>query len=300
VEIDVERKMHAILRVLAEADGPLGSTSIARELQSLGTDLKQRMIRYYLKDLDRLGFTENLGRAGRKITEHGLREFENTAIMEKVGLSAARIDELVYKMSFDLSRATGNVVVNVSRFRAADAKKALDRVAVVTQRRLGMGRLVAVGREGDTLCGFPVAYGELGLGSVCSVTLNGVFRLAGIPMRSRFGGLLELRDCRPLRFTQIIHYEGTTIDPVQIFLKGKMTRVRQAAETGNGVIGAGFREMPAAAYSEALRVIDRLEQVGLGCVLAVGRPGRPLLDIPVSPGRVSLIVAAGLNALAAV
>jgi repressor of nif and glnA expression len=35
-------------------------------------------------------------------------------------------------------------------------------------------------------------------------------------------------------------------------------------------------------------------------VLTVGTPGTPLLDIPVSQGRVGLIVAAGLNPVAAV
>jgi repressor of nif and glnA expression len=35
-------------------------------------------------------------------------------------------------------------------------------------------------------------------------------------------------------------------------------------------------------------------------VLTVGSPGTPLLDIPVSQGRVGLIVAAGLNPIAAV
>jgi len=32
----------------------------------------------------------------------------------------------------------------------------------------------------------------------------------------------------------------------------------------------------------------------------VGIPGKPLLDVPVSQGRVGLVVAAGLNAVAAV
>ena len=39
---------------------------------------------------------------------------------------------------------------------------------------------------------------------------------------------------------------------------------------------------------------------GLSGVLAVGRIGQPLLDIPVAPGRAGLVVAAGLNAIAAV
>ena len=77
--------------------------------------------------------------------------------------------------------------------------------------------------------------------TICSVTLNGVFRSHGIPMAARFGGLLELHDRQPVRFSQIINYDGTTIDPIEIFIRGRMTRVAEAARTGTGVIGAGFR-----------------------------------------------------------
>jgi len=39
---------------------------------------------------------------------------------------------------------------------------------------------------------------------------------------------------------------------------------------------------------------------GLGGVILLGRPGQPLLEIPVSPGRVGLVVVGGLNPMAAV
>ncbi len=290
----------AILRILAEDGGGMGSAAVARDLQAAGTELRPRMVRNYLMDLDRMGYTENLGRGGRRITEAGRAELEKASAAETVGLAAARIDELVYRMSLDPGQRSGAVVVNASRIRAADFPTAAEAMAQVMTSGLAMGRLAAAGGEGERFAGGRLAYGEVGVATVCSVTLNGAFRLAGIPMHSRFGGLLEMRDHRPLRFTQIIHYEGTTIDPLQVFIKGKMTRVREATLTGAGVIGAGFREIPAVALPEAGKVIRRLETLGLGCVLAVGRPGRPLFDVPVSPGRVGLVVAAGLNAMAAI
>ena len=64
MDIDAQRKTAAILRILAEAGHPLGSTRIARELRLRGIDLKARMIRYYLEQSDAQGFTENLGRPG--------------------------------------------------------------------------------------------------------------------------------------------------------------------------------------------------------------------------------------------
>ena len=46
--------------------------------------------------------------------------------------------------------------------------------------------------------------------------------------------------------------------------------------------------------------LDQLEDVGLGSVLIVGQPNRPVLGFPVSEGRTGLILAGGLNPLAAV
>jgi len=297
---DRKAKQRAILKILAETDKPVGSTGLARELNLMGVRLRQRMIRYYLDELDALGFTENLGRRGRRVTSRGLQELESSQVYEKVGLTAARIDELVYKMDFDPARDQGSVVVNVSRFRAIDLPEAAEWIRRVLEKKLGMGRYLALGREGDVLGGQRLDYGEIAIGTLCSITVNGAFRLAGIPMHSRFGGLVELRGGSPVRFTQIIHYEGTTIDPVQVFLKSRMTTLRDATLNGNGVVGAGFREIPAAALPAAEALIRRLEKSGFGCVLALGRPGTSLLEIPVSPGRVGIVLAAGLNAVAAV
>ncbi len=79
-----------------------------------------------------------------------------------------------------------------------------------------------------------------------------------------------------------------------------MTRVREAAEGGDGVVGAGFREIPAPSAGPARVLAARIQKAGLGGILLVGRPGQPLLEVPVAQGRVGLVVIGGLNPLAAV
>ncbi len=301
MELETDRKARAILRVLGEAEAPLTSAGIARELELLDIDLKERMVRYYLAALDEAGLTEHLGRGGRRITPRGADELRAAVAGEKLGLVSARVDELSYAMDLDLGTGEGTVVLNVSRLRASDLGAALEWIGLALDRGLGMGPLVAVAREGEVLGGRLVDPGSVALGTVCSITLNGVLRAAGIPVTSRFGGVLELRDGAPHRFRQIIHYDGTTVDPVEIFLKARMMRVRDAATTGGGTIGAGFRELPAAALGRARERMAELAHRGLlGGIHLLGRPGQPLLGIPVSPGRVGLVVAAGLNPIAAV
>lgn len=294
------RVVSAILRILADAGRPLGSTRVSRELHLLGITLQQRMVRYYLLRMDRAGWTQNLGRSGRRLTARGHEELRDAIAVEKVGFVSARMDELSCKMSFDPDRGAGTIILNISRVRAEDFPEAARLCQKVLEAGLGMGRRLALGPEGHELGGRPIPFGRVALGTVCSVTLNGIFRMAGIPVASRFGGLLEFRDGKPARFTQIINYDATTIDPVEIFVRGRMTRVREAAATGRGPIGASFREIPATALPEARQLIKKIARAGLGGVLAVGRPGQALLDIPVAAGRVGLVVAAGLNAMAAV
>jgi hypothetical protein len=78
-----------------------------------------------------------------------------------------------------------------------------------------------------------------------------------------------------------------------------MTRVSQAVRTGTGTIGASFREIPVAALPKAKQIMEDLDRMGMGGVLIIGEPGMRLLDVPVPPYRVGLIVAAGLNPIAA-
>jgi HTH-type transcriptional regulator, global nitrogen regulator NrpRI len=135
----------------------------------------------------------------------------------------------------------------------------------------------------------------LGLCTVCSITLNGVLMKHGVPTTSRFGGLLEVRDGRPTRFIEMIHYEGTSIDPLEVFIRSGMTDYCGAIRDGNGLIGAGFREIPENSRDVAVRLASRVSAIGLGGFMEIGWPDQPVLELPVTPGRVGVVMIGGLN-----
>jgi len=301
MDIDHQRKTVAILKVLNTAGRPMGSAAISLRLGDWGIDLGERMVRYYLGLTDQAGLTKNLRRRGRIITDLGRKELEVGIAIDKVGFVAARVDELSYRMTFDETTLQGTVILNISLINRDCFPDALKEISTVMQARLGMGRLLLIGSPGSTIenTSIRVPNTQIAIGTVCSVTLNGVLLRHGITMTSRFGGLLELHHSTPVRFRQIINYDGSTLDPLEIFIKGKMTSVRQTALTGTGVIGAGFREIPTIALPAAQKIVTALERIGLGGVLIIGKPSQPLLDIPVSAGRVGLIVAGGLNPVSA-
>jgi len=300
INLDSKRKIIAILKVLHQQGRPMGSLTISRKLMATwGVDLCERMVRYYLEMTDHAGFTQNLGRRGRIITERGLKELDIGVVIDKVGFVASRIDEMAYNMTFNLDNRQGTVILNTTLINLDARNRVLDEMRLVMGAGLGMGHYIRLDEPGAIIDNIRVPDNQIAISTVCSVVLNGIMLQHGIIMTSRFGGLLELHGGEPVRFSQIINYDGSTLDPLVTFIKGRMTSVRQAAQTGAGSIGASFREIPTVALSAAGKVIDRLEAIGLGGVLMIGKPNQPLLDIPVGYGRVGIIVAGGLNPVAA-
>jgi len=294
----VEKKRLAILKILHEDSRPHGSQELAARLVAAGHELSERTVRFHLQALDADGLTVNLGKQGRRITETGARELSSARAFEKVGYLAAKIDQLTYNMDFDLGRREGTVVVNVSLLERGQLPEAIPKMAKVFAAKLGVGRLAALFGPGERVGDVAVPEGKVGVGTVCSITFNGVLLRHGIPVTSRFGGLLELRALKPTRFVELIHYEGTTLDPLEVFIRSGMTDYKGAVETGNGLVGASFREVPGNSRERILGLARGMEEAGLGVVIDVGWPGRPLFDIPVSEGRLGVVVMGGLNPVA--
>jgi repressor of nif and glnA expression len=294
------RKVVSILQILQEHDKPLGSALIALKLHKFGIDMSERTARHYLQQMDHDGLTKNFAKKGRMITLKGVNELGSAFVFEEVGLVAAKIDTLTYQMDFSLQKSMGSIILNLTTFHKQYLYSAFKQIKSVFQAKLGMGRYMTIGYPGTTIGNIKIDTDKVAVGTVCSVTINGILLKKGIYTTSRFGGLLEISKGEPLRFIEIINYDGTTIDPLEIFIKGGMTSVKNVILTGNGKIGASFREFPSIALNKVEKIKKRLDEIGLGGILMIGRPGQPLLDIPVSKGRTGMIVAGGLNPIAAV
>lgn len=296
-----DRTKVAILEALSDSMEPVGASRIADDLLKLGLDVQPRTVRFHLLQLDRAGLTRLVSRRrGRVITPQGRRELERSNVIKKVNVVGARVDALSYGMTYGKRGSGGTIVENVSlveRGRLAESVRAIE---MVLAKGLGMGTMYRLVRGGFALAGAPVPEGRCGIGTVCSITINGVLLHKGIPVNSRFGGLLEIRDGRPVRFVHLIEYSGSTLDPFEIFIRADMTSVLKAVETGSGVICASFREVPAVAVEDVVKTNRELRKDGLGGILEVGKPNQSLLDIPVSDGYAGIIVAGGLNPIAAV
>ncbi len=296
---DVERKIIAILKVLADCQEPLGARVASHRLKEYGVELGERAVRYHLKLMDERGLTRLVGRDGRLLTEQGEEELKSALVKDKVGLAISKIELLAFCTDFDYEKRCGRIPVNVSFFPKQKFNKALEAMRPAFKEGLCVSELVATASEGERLGELVVPKGKIGLATVCSIVVNGALLKAGVPMDSRFGGILQMREHKPFRFVELIHYTGSSLDPSEVFIRARMTSVKEAAKRGNGKILANFREIPALCRDTAEEVVTKLREAGLGGLLVMGNTSEPVCEIPVELNRIGMILLGGLNPVAA-
>jgi repressor of nif and glnA expression len=295
------REKLSILRILGNSSKPIGSQSIARLLnQGYGIVLSERAVRYHLGMLDEAGFTTKVSRRdGRRLTELGQDELNNAMVAEKVGFVIDKIELLAYQTTFDPAKKCGLIPINFSLIPREKWQDSLKVMAPVFKAGLCASQLVAVVKEGDRLNGPAVPPGYIGLATVCSIVVNGVLLKDGVPMDSRFAGLLQFNQGLPWRFTDLIQYSGSSLDPSEIFVNSGMTSISQTTVSGNGKILANFREVPAVSLPLVSNTIDKLIQAGITRPLMLGEVGRPACEMPVGQNKIGMVLIGGLNPVAA-
>lgn len=293
-----EKKKLAILEVLKNSSRPLSSSKITESLNIAGYDLSERTVRLYLQQFDSEGLTESHGKRGRTVTEAGRNEIGSSRLLERVGFMSARIDQMTYQMNFDLSLRAGTVVVNTTIVHPEILLQRIPQINQVFSMGYAMGHLIGILKQGEKIGNTSIPEGMVGLCTVCSITLNGVLLKHGVPVRSLFCGLMELHNHKPVRLVEIIKYDGTSLDPLELFIRGGKTNYTGAISSGNGCIGIGFRELPADSYDLVVSLAEKLKKIGLGAFMEIGRPGQALFGIPVPEGCIGAVVVGGLNPVA--
>jgi repressor of nif and glnA expression len=103
-----------------------------------------------------------------------------------------------------------------------------------------------------------------------------------------------------LRFTDVLTYDSTTIDPLDVFMSQELTSVTQMINTGSGKILANMREAPMSARNRIELVLDSLVKAGFSCILEVGEPNNDILGVQVGRDKLGIAVIGGTNPMALV
>jgi HTH-type transcriptional regulator, global nitrogen regulator NrpRI len=295
----VNRTMFTILRVLDKHEDVVGSIELSRELLNHGIELSERTVRHYLKLLDHMGLTKVQGKRGRTITEKGKGEVNKAFVSERVNFIISKIDSLSYLTDFNIDTLKGNIILNISFFSEKKLRDVVKIVSEVFASPYVMSNKIILAKGGERIGDVQVPEGCVGLGTVCSITLNGIFLKSGIPVTSRYGGVVEIEEGVPRRFTSLISYEGSSMDPLEILIKSRTTNVTGVIALSNGKILASFREIPVVSMREAEILREKMFSKGVGGNILFGKPNQPLLDVPVGVDKVGMLVVGGLNPIAA-
>lgn len=300
IDSQVQRKLIEILRILYENNEPIGARLIADRINERGYAIGERGVRYHLRILDERGLTKRQGYDGRIITERGINELNNALVGDRVGFIINRIEKLIYDTTFDLKAMQGDVIINTSVIDKDDFDKTMEILRHVVYNGYSISPYIKLIEEGTITSDIKIPEGKIGIATMCSITVDGILMKNGIPVNTKYGGILDVKDRKPMQFDDIIVYSGTTIDPMRIFISKKMTRVLDAVETGSGRLLANLREIPASSVLEASKVLELVTDAGIASIAEIGKPGKSVLNAPVDAGKVGVVVYAGVNAVAAV
>lgn len=288
--IKTEHKYIEILRILKDHQEPMGAKRLSELLAERGYVMTDRAVQYYLRYLDTRGFTEKVGNQGRILTSMGTAETDSALVEDRVGFVISKLERLAFRSTFDPDTSTGDVAYNLTI--VPDEK--LDAVTRVFDRVRDAG------------CSFFHSYALIdrdqrvptdhtGILTVCSITMDGVFQHNGIPVKMAYGGTIRIDDKKPVEFVDLIGYQGSTVDPLQLFINSGLTAIGPYISGGSGVLLANIRQIPGSSWDRASDLIRRMQNSGFRFPLMMGRG--QIFNLVTDPWRISLVSYSGMNSI---
>jgi global nitrogen regulator NrpRII len=195
----------------------------------------------------------------------------------------------MHQVSFDPVKMNGKIITNTSLVE----KKCLNETLAVfydtIQSGLSVSPLIMLKEEGRLVK----------IKTACSLTISGVLLKYGIPVRPKGGGLIEVVERAPTRFTDMLMYWATTIDPIDVLIAQGLTDITGMMRTGNGRILGNIHEAPMLAKDRIEEVLDLLSAAEFTEVLELGEPNMNVLGVSVERDHVGIALVGGTNLVAA-
>ncbi len=207
---------------------------------------------------------------------------------------------MMYQVTFDPAKGSGVIAANVSIIKDSDLNDALFIFKSVMKSGLGVGSYIRVIRDRASFGKIRLESYECAIVTPCSITIDSVLLKSGVPVRPVFGGIVQIKKGVPVRFTDILAYESTTIDPIDALMSQELTSVTDVTATGSGKILANVRVVPMHARERVEGVLDALKSANFDSVLFVSEPNTEVLGTPVERDHIGIVAIGGTNPMAAV
>jgi len=211
-----------------------------------------------------------------------------------------RIEEYALRVTYRPEENTGTIIYNLSLIESHDLEFTLSIMKEAHRTGITISDRILVAGPGEEVGDYTVPDGRHAVCTMCSITLDALLLRRGIPVNPIGGGVVEIEERVPRRFTSMILYRDTTLDPLEVLISQEATSILDVMHYGNGNILANIRECHMEAEPLMGTVLDELAAIGFSGILDVGVPNVPLLGVPVSPQYVGVAMVGGTNAMAAV
>ncbi len=211
-----------------------------------------------------------------------------------------KIEEFAMQVTYEPREGRGKFVYNLSLIDSRDIDEALSVYKDAFKAGVCVSGLIRLVDAGENIGDFHIPEGKTGIVTVCSSTLDGILMRRGVPLNPIGGGVVEIEQRIPKRFTHLILYEYTTIDPLQVLIAQGITSVTDVMRKGSGTILANIRECHMEAEPLIGQVMDDLVGSSFTGILDVGLPNTPALGVEVNPQYMGIVALGGTNPMAAI
>ncbi|MCK8519109.1 DUF128 domain-containing protein [Methanoculleus sp. 7T] len=211
-----------------------------------------------------------------------------------------RIEEYALRVTYRPEENAGTIIYNLSLIESRDLEFALSIIKEAHRAGITISDRIRVAGPGERVGDYTVPENRHAVCTMCSITLDALLLRRGIPLNPIGGGVVEVEGRVPRRFTSMILYRDTTLDPLEVLISQETTSILDVMRHGSGNILANIRECHMEAEPLMGAVLDELSAIGFSGILDVGAPNVPLLGVPVSPQYVGVAIVGGTNAVAAV
>ena len=209
--------------------------------------------------------------------------------MQPLVFTLSRIDNLMHQVSFDPAEMKGKIITNTSFVERERLQETLAVFSDAIQAGLSVSPLIKLVEEGR----------YIRIKTACSLTICGVLLKKGIPVRPKGGGLVEVIGREPTRFTDMLMYWATTVDPIDLLTAQGLSDIAAMMRTGNGRILGNLHEAPMLARERIEEVLDLLSVAEFAGVLELGEPNMDVLGVFVERDHVGIALIGGTNLVAA-
>jgi len=209
--------------------------------------------------------------------------------MQPLVFTLSRIDNLMHQVSFDPAEMKGKIITNTSFVERERLQETLAVFSDAIQAGLSVSPLIKLVEEGR----------YVRIKTACSLTICGVLLKKGIPVRPKGGGLVEVIGREPTRFTDMLMYWATTVDPIDLLTAQGLSDIAAMMRTGSGRILGNLHEAPMLARERIEEVLDLLSLAEFAGVLELGEPNMDVLGVFVERDHVGIALIGGTNLVAA-